>query len=153
MYYLGLRVLLFLNGMQSELILIDQREDYLPVYLTISNCDPNETRFCFNCKKKKHTQGILVHRCASKEEKKPKVTAAWAATANPPMGMADTSGRFNRFFNSSLSSATSIRFNAVMSLAILSIFGLVELTSVMDSGDGVDGAVCVAVAAALDSVR
>ncbi|EZA54551.1 hypothetical protein X777_05531 [Ooceraea biroi] len=71
--------------------------------------------------------------------------------------MTGASGKFNRFFNSSLSSATSIKFRAVISVAILSIFGFTGLASNEGDGDGdgggggVDGAAAVA-AAAFDSV-
>lgn len=80
-----------------------------------------------------------------------KDTTACGAATNPPTGITDASGKFNRFFNKSLSSATSIKFKAVISLAILSIFGFTDLSSTFDRGGG-GGAACVA-AAALDSVR
>lgn len=85
-----------------------------------------------------------------------KVTSAWGAAANPPMGMTGASGKFNRFFNRSLSCATSIRLRALMSLAILSIFGSTGL-SAPDGGGGCgrddDGVESVAAAALVDSTR
>lgn len=67
------------------------------------------------------------------------ITEAWAAATNPPTGITGASGRFNRFFNNSLSFATSIRLRAIMSLAILSIFRCIGFLSDGEGGEGDEG--------------
>lgn len=65
--------------------------------------------------------------------------------------MSGASGKFNRFFSKSLSCITSIRLRLVISLAILSTFGLTGLSA--PSGTGiVKGSIGLDVAAGAGSV-
>lgn len=68
-------------------------------------------------------------------------TAAGAA-ANPPAGNSGASGRFNRFFNTWLSSDTSSRFRVVISATNFSILGDIGFSTPAGTGMVIGDVAC-----------